>query len=82
MASYKEKIRSEKNIKKLRTNNIRMNNTYTIEKNKKLKNKIKKLRSSKNNDIYFEKFINREINTENKKAKKFRSQMELTIKND
>ena len=82
MTSYKEKIRSEKNIKKLRTNNIRMNNTYTIEKNKKLKNKIKKLRSSKNNDIYFEKFINREINTENKKAKKFRSQMELKMISD
>jgi hypothetical protein len=82
MASYKEKIKSEKNIKKIRTNNIPTNNTNTIEKSKKSKNKIKKLRSSKNNDIYLEQFINKELNTENKKAKKFRSQMELKMISD
>ena len=78
MISYKQKIKSMKTINKFK--NKIFENKVKFKKSKS-KHKKKKPRSSKDNHFYLSNYINKG-NKDNKKAKKFRSEIELKMMSD
>ena len=78
MISYKQKIKTMKTINKFK--NKIFENKVKFKKSKS-KHKKKKPRSSKDNHFYLSNYINKG-NKDNKKAKKFRSEIELKMMSD
>ena len=79
MISYKQKVKSMKSINQFKKKVFE--NQEKIKKKSKHKHKDK-IRSSKNNTCFLTEFLNKEINIDNKKSKKFMSQMELKMISD
>ena len=79
MISYKQKVRIMKSMNQFKKKVFE--NQEKIKKKSKHKNKDK-IKSCKNNNTFLTEFLNKEINIDNKKSKKFMSQIELKMISD